>query len=58
MPTTPDPGSARPAATINQDIRALWTRAGNTLGPADRDEYHRLLIEWASAVRDDVAEAA
>lgn len=58
MPTAPNPGSARPATAINQDIRALWTRAGNTLGPAERDEYHQLLIEWASAARHDIAEAA
>jgi hypothetical protein len=58
MPPTPAvPGSVRPASVVNENIRALWARTGGTLGPAERDEYHRLLVEWAAAVRAEQATA-
>ncbi|WP_181957458.1 hypothetical protein [Streptomyces paludis] len=50
--------SVRTAAVINEEIRALWTRSGGGLRPADQERYQRLLVEWAAAVRADVAEAA
>ncbi|MFE4862151.1 hypothetical protein [Streptomyces sp. NPDC056670] len=59
MPRTPAaPGSARPAAVINAQIRGLVDGGG--LGS---DEYLELLVEWAVAVRSeglraDVTEAA
>lgn len=62
MPPTPDrPGSVRSATTINDEIRALWFRAGGVLSTAaERAEYARLVVEWADAVRVEgaVAEAA
>jgi hypothetical protein len=48
----------RSPAEVNEDIRALWARSGNVLSPAARQEYARLLVEWAAAVRADVVEAA
>ncbi|MEU9746075.1 MULTISPECIES: hypothetical protein [Streptomyces] len=48
----------RPAAVVNAEIRALWARAGRALSPAEQQEYQRLLVEWAAAVRADVVEAA
>jgi hypothetical protein len=43
---------------VNEDIRALWARSGAVLSPEGRREYERLLVEWATAVRADVVEAA
>jgi hypothetical protein len=43
---------------VNEDIRALWERSGGVLPPAARQEYARLLVEWAASVRADVVEAA
>ncbi|MGH3584728.1 MAG: hypothetical protein ACRDQ0_00230 [Pseudonocardia sp.] len=48
----------RSAAVVNEEIRALWQRSGGVLGPEGQREYERLLVEWAAAVRDGVAEAA
>ncbi|MEW1719506.1 hypothetical protein [Streptomyces sp. NPDC093109] len=48
----------RTAAVVNDEIRALWTRSGGRLRPADQERYQRLLVEWAAAVRADVVEAA
>jgi len=59
MPRTPAaPASARPAAVVNEEIRALWQRSGGVLTPEGQREYERLLVEWATAVRADVVEAA
>lgn len=61
MPPTSSPGSVRPAALINEEIRALWFRAGGVLSTAEeRAEYAALVVEWAAAVRVEgaVAEAA
>ncbi|MFE2311685.1 hypothetical protein ACFXC8_00540 [Streptomyces sp. NPDC059441] len=58
---SPDPlasGRVRPAAVVNEDIRALWPRAGTQLTAEERAEYERLLEEWAAAVRAEVVEAA
>lgn len=48
----------RPATVVNQEIRALWGRAGGALSAAEQARYQRLLVEWAAAVRADVVEAA
>ena len=51
-------GSVRSAAEVNEQIRALWVRAGGTLSPQERAEYELLVVEWAAAIRADVIEAA
>ncbi|WP_307543694.1 hypothetical protein [Streptomyces sp. V3I8] len=44
------PGATqRSAAEVNDEIRALWLRAGGTLSGEQRREYQRLVLEWASA---------
>ncbi|AYN42457.1 hypothetical protein D9753_30235 [Streptomyces dangxiongensis] len=57
-PDSPPPGSVRSAAEINDQIRALWLRAGGTLSAQERAEYELLVVEWAAAVRGQVVEAA
>lgn len=52
------PGSVRSAAEVNEQIRALWLRAGGYLSAQDRAEYELLVIEWAEAIRDEIIEAA
>ncbi|MGV9456532.1 hypothetical protein [Streptomyces sp. NPDC003635] len=51
-------GSVRSAAEVNEQIRALWVRAGGTLTAQERAEYELLVVEWAAAIRADVIEAA
>ncbi|MDT0486712.1 hypothetical protein [Streptomyces doebereineriae] len=51
-------GSARSAAEVNEQIRALWMRAGGTLSSQERAEYELLVVEWAAAIRNAVIEAA
>ncbi|MET9012257.1 hypothetical protein ABZX74_15260 [Streptomyces olivaceoviridis] len=51
-------GSVRSAAEVNEQIRALWLRAGGTLSAQERAEYELLVIEWAEAIRGQVIEAA
>ena len=51
-------GSVRSAAEVNEQIRALWMRAGGTLSSQERAEYELLVVEWAAAIRSDVIEAA
>ncbi|WAZ20258.1 hypothetical protein STRCI_001359 [Streptomyces cinnabarinus] len=51
-------GSVRSAAEVNEQIRALWVRAGGTLSAQERAEYELLVVEWAAAIRADVIEAA
>ncbi|AKZ54447.1 hypothetical protein SAM23877_1398 [Streptomyces ambofaciens ATCC 23877] len=52
------PGSVRSAAELNDEIRALWRRAGGSLSAQERVEYELLVVEWASAIRGEVIEAA
>ncbi|MEU0244462.1 hypothetical protein ABZ192_09025 [Streptomyces sp. NPDC006235] len=52
------PGSARSAAEVNEEIRALWRRTGGTLSPEERAEYELLVVEWAAAIRGAVVKAA
>ncbi|MEV5017471.1 hypothetical protein ACIGW1_00265 [Streptomyces sp. NPDC053780] len=52
------PGSVRSAAELNETIRALWRRAGGTLSAQERVEYELLVVEWATAIRSEVIEAA
>lgn len=58
MPPTPDLGSVRSAAVLNEQIRALWARAGGTLTVEQKRVYDGLVAEWAAAVRGEVGEAA
>jgi hypothetical protein len=51
MHTTPGTGPARSAAAVNEEIRALWLRAGGRLSPEQRRVYERLVTEWSDAVR-------
>ncbi|MBU6529976.1 hypothetical protein ACFUIW_29765 [Streptomyces sp. NPDC057245] len=51
-------GSVRSAAELNDQIRALWRRAGGTLSAQERQEYELLVVEWATAIRGEVIEAA
>ncbi|MDH6629921.1 hypothetical protein M2271_007770 [Streptomyces sp. LBL] len=52
------PGFVRSAAEVNEQIRALWMRAGGTLSAQERAEYELLVVEWAAAIRGEVVEAA
>ena len=61
MPPTSFSGSpVRSAALVNQEIRALWARAGGVLTVEQRREYEALLDEWAAARKAEtgIAEAA
>ncbi|MFF0014811.1 hypothetical protein [Streptomyces sp. NPDC005374] len=57
-PDTVTSGSVRSAAEVNEQIRALWMRAGGTLSSQERAEYELLVVEWAAAIRGAVVEAA
>ena len=57
-PDLTPPGSARSAAEVNEQIRALWLRAGGALSAQEREEYEMLVVEWAAAIRGRVVEAA
>ncbi|MFG2881337.1 hypothetical protein ACGFYV_03270 [Streptomyces sp. NPDC048297] len=49
MSTTVEAVSERSAAEVNEEIRALWRRAGGTLNTEQRAQYQRLVTEWAAA---------
>ena len=51
-------GPSRPAAVVNEDIRALWPHPTVRLTDEQRAEYEQLVAEWAAAVRSEVVEAA
>ncbi|MFE5190858.1 hypothetical protein [Streptomyces sp. NPDC056628] len=57
MSTTVEFASDRSADEVNEEIRALWRRAGGTLSVEQREEYQRLVMEWA-AVAPQPARAA
>ncbi|MDX3314146.1 hypothetical protein ACWGH3_38310 [Streptomyces sp. NPDC054884] len=57
-PTSVFPGSVRSAAELNEQIRALWMRAGGSLSTQERAEYELLVVEWAAAIRGEVVKAA
>ncbi|GGZ42251.1 hypothetical protein [Streptomyces poonensis] len=57
-PESATPGSPRSAAAVNEQIRALWKRAGGSLSDQERAEYELLVVEWATAMRGEVVEAA
>ncbi|MFD4610543.1 hypothetical protein ACIOC2_21570 [Streptomyces sp. NPDC088337] len=49
MSTSVEPASERSAAEVNEEIRALWLRSGGILTTEQREEYQRLVMEWAAA---------
>ncbi|QOV40654.1 hypothetical protein IM697_20965 [Streptomyces ferrugineus] len=49
MSTTVEIASDRSADEVNEEIRALWRRSGGTLSVEQREEYQRLVMEWAAA---------
>lgn len=49
-PTPSASGQPRPATAVNEDIRALWAKARGSLTPEEREQYERLLAEWADAI--------
>jgi hypothetical protein len=57
-PNSVTPGSVRSASEVNEQIRALWLRAGGSLSTQEREEYELLVVEWAAAIRDEVIAAA
>ncbi|CAK7282607.1 MULTISPECIES: hypothetical protein [Streptomyces] len=57
-PDSLPPGSARSAAEVNEQIRALWLRAGGSLSAQERAEYELLVVEWAEAIREEIIQAA
>ena len=54
----PASGPARPAAAVNEEIRALVEACGGWLYGETRIRYEQLVAEWAAAVRADIVEAA
>ncbi|GLW47405.1 hypothetical protein Stsp02_30670 [Streptomyces sp. NBRC 14336] len=57
MSTSVEPVSERSADEVNEEIRALWRRAGGTLSVEEREEYQRLVMEWAAAAPQPVKAA-
>ncbi|MEU6478707.1 hypothetical protein ABZ858_17760 [Streptomyces sp. NPDC047017] len=53
MSTTVETASERSAAEVNEEIRALWRRSGGTLTTEQREQYQRLVLEWAMAAPDE-----
>ncbi|WP_240529564.1 hypothetical protein [Streptomyces mangrovisoli] len=49
MSTSVESTTERSADEVNEEIRALWLRSGGTLSVAQREEYQRLVLEWAQA---------
>lgn len=49
MSTTVERATDRSADEVNEEIRALWHRSGGTLSVKQREEYQRLVLEWAAA---------
>ncbi|MET9381436.1 hypothetical protein ABZY09_10160 [Streptomyces sp. NPDC002928] len=58
-PTPPAPGRVRPAAVVNEAIRAIVVGAqGRRWTKAERDLYEALLKEWVAAEQAEMATAA
>jgi hypothetical protein len=57
-PVSPTSDCVRPAAEVNEQIRALWLRAGGSLSAEEREAYELLVVEWAAAIRSTVLKAA
>jgi hypothetical protein len=58
-PNSSAPGLVRPAAVVNEAIRQLARDAwGRPFTDAERAVYELLVIEWSTAERAEVVEAA
>ncbi|MFD5294803.1 hypothetical protein ACFWJU_06305 [Streptomyces mutabilis] len=57
-PTPPPSGSARPAAVVQAEIRALLQSTGGWLWGPTRVRYEELRDEWVAAVREEMTTAA
>ena len=57
-PNTPSCGSARSAAELNEQIRALLAQSGGVLSAEQKRAYDDLVTRWAAAIRAEVTEAA
>ena len=57
MSTTVEHATDRSADEVNEEIRALWRRSGGTLSGEQREEYQRLVLEWAAAAPQPVQAA-
>ena len=57
-PSPPAPGSARPAAAVDEEIRALLLATGGWLWGPTRERYEALRDEWVEAVRGEITTAA
>lgn len=57
-PSPPAPGSARPAAAVDEEIRALLEATGGWLWGPTRERYEQLRDEWVEAVRGEITTAA
>ncbi|MFI9601072.1 hypothetical protein ACIHCX_14495 [Streptomyces sp. NPDC052043] len=58
FPDAVAPGSVRSAAELNEQIRSLWLRSGGSLSAQERAAYEVLVVEWATAMRDELIAAA
>ncbi len=60
MPPTPSRGPVRPAAAVNDAIRAVaWRARGREWTHAEQALYRLLVDEWVAATgRDEIVEAA
>ncbi|MDL5205578.1 hypothetical protein [Streptomyces sp. ALI-76-A] len=54
MSTSVELATERSADEVNEEIRALWLRSGGTLNGEQREEYQRLVLEWAAAAHQPV----
>lgn len=54
MSTSVELATERSADEVNEEIRALWLRSGGTLNGEQREEYQRLVLEWAAAAPQPV----
>lgn len=54
-PSFERPGSVRPAAEVNEDIRTLMLRGGGRLRAEDRPVYEWLVAEWTVATAQELA---
>lgn len=58
IPSPPSSGSARSAAAVQVEIRALLQETGGWLWGPTRARYEQLRDEWVEAVREEMTTAA
>lgn len=58
FPNLPGPGSVRPSAAVNEEIRALMAETGTWLWGPTRERYEQLRDEWVQAVHEEMTTAA